>query len=125
MPYVRIGDQLELVATFKDEKDKATRQTEVRSLMENLGIEASYAKYPRRMSGGQKQSAAIARAFIGNPQLILADKPTASLEPDRIQEIDQLIDNEVNSKNKNAIMMKRDRPIPSYVDTTYKLKPAL
>ena len=65
-PYMRIGDQLELVAKLKGKKDKAARQAEVRSLMQDLGIEASYTKYPRQMSGGQKQRAAIARAFIGN-----------------------------------------------------------
>ena len=38
---MRIGDQLELVAKLKGEKDKAARQAEVRALMEDLGIEAS------------------------------------------------------------------------------------
>lgn len=81
--------------------------------MQDLGIEASYAKYPRQMSGGQKQRVAIARAFIGNPQLILADEPTASLDPDRGQEIAQLICKEVKSKNKSAIMVTHDRSIPA------------
>ncbi|WP_318836534.1 ATP-binding cassette domain-containing protein [Schaalia sp. ORNL0103] len=120
-PYMRIGDQLELVAKLKGQKDKAARQAEVRSLMQDLGIEASYAKYPRQMSGGQKQRAAIARAFIGNPQLILADEPTASLDPDRGQEIAQLICKEVKSKNKSAIMVTHDRSILPYVDTIYEL----
>ena len=120
-PYMRIGDQLELVAKLKGEKDKAARQAEVRSLMQDLGIEASYTKYPRQMSGGQKQRAAIARAFIGNPQLILADEPTASLDPDRGQEIAQLICKEVKSKNKSAIMVTHDRSILPYVDTIYEL----
>ena len=57
---MRIGDQLELVAKLTGQKDKAMRQVEVRSLMEDLGIEASYAKYPRQMSGAKKQRAAIA-----------------------------------------------------------------
>ena len=104
MSYVCIGDQLDLVAKLNDKKDKAARQAEVHSLMQNLGIETSYAKYPRQISGGQKKRAVIARAFIGNPQLVLADDPKASLGPDRIQEIDQLIGNEVNSKNKSAIV---------------------
>ena len=118
---MRIGDQLELVAKLKGEKDKAARQAEVRALMEDLGIEASYAKYPRQMSGGQKQRAAIARAFIGNPQLILADEPTASLDPDRGQEIAQLIRKEVKSKNKSTIMVTHDRSILPYADTIYEL----
>ena len=118
---MRIGNQLELVAKLKGEKDKATRQAEVRSLMDDLGTEAPYAKFPRQMSGGQKQRAAIARAFIGNPQLILADEPTASLAPDRGQEIAQLICKEVKSKNKSAIMVTHDRSILPYVDTTYEL----
>lgn len=89
--------------------------------MEDMAIEACYSKYPRQMSGGQKQRAAIARAFIGNPQLILADKPTASLDPDRGQEIAQLICKEVKSKNKSAIMVTHDRSILPYVDTIYEL----
>ena len=89
--------------------------------MQDLGIETSYAKYPRQISGGQKKRAVIARAFIGNPQLILADEPTASLEPDHIQEIDQLICKEVKSKNKSAIMVTHDRSILPYMDTIYVL----
>ena len=63
-----------------------------------MGIEACYHQYPNQMSGGQKQRAAIARAFIGNPQVILADEPTASLDPDRGQEIAQLIQKKSNPK---------------------------
>ena len=121
LPDTRIGDQLELVAKLKSERDKAARQAEVHSLMQDLVIATSYSKYPRQISGGQKKRAVIARAFIGNPQLILADEPTASLEPDRIQEIDQLICKEVKSKNKSAIMVTHDRSILPYMDTIYVL----
>ena len=122
LSYMKIGDQLELVAKLKGEKDKKKRQEEVKALLADLGIEACYHQYPNQMSGGQKQRAAIARAFIGNPQLILADEPTASLDPDRGQEIAQLIQKEVKSKNKSAIMVTHDRSILTYVDTIYELK---
>ena len=122
LSYMRIGEQLELVAKLKGEQDKRRRQEEVRSLLADLGIDACYRQYPNQMSGGQKQRAAIARAFIGNPQLILADEPTASLDPDKGQEIAKLICNEVKSKNKSAIMVTHDRSILSYVDTVYELK---
>lgn len=122
LSYMKIGDQLELVAKLKGEKDKKKRQEEVKALLADLGIEACYHQYPNQMSGGQKQRAAIARAFIGNPQVILADEPTASLDPDRAQEIAQLIRKEVKSKNKSAIMVTHDRSILTYVDTIYELK---
>ena len=122
LSYMKIGDQLELVAKLKGEKDKKKRQEEVKALLADLGIEACYHQYPNQMSGGQKQRAAIARAFIGNPQVILADEPTASLDPDRGQDIAQLIQKEVKSKNKSAIMVTHDRSILTYVDTIYELK---
>jgi len=122
LSYMKIGDQLELVAKLKGEKDKKKRHEEVKALLADLGIEACYHQYPNQMSGGQKQRAAIARAFIGNPQVILADEPTASLDPDRGQEIAQLIQKEVKSKNKSAIMVTHDRSILTYVDTIYELK---
>ena len=122
LSYMKIGDQLELVAKLKGEKDKKKRQEEVKALLADLGIDACYHQYPNQMSGGQKQRAAIARAFIGNPQVILADEPTASLDPDRGQEIAQLIRKEVKSKNKSAIMVTHDRSILTYVDTIYELK---
>ena len=122
LSYMKIGDQLELVAKLKGEKDKKKRHEEVNALLAALGIEACYHQYPNQMSGGQKQRAAIARAFIGNPQVILADEPTASLDPDRGQEIAQLIRKEVKSKNKSAIMVTHDRSILTYVDTIYELK---
>ena len=122
LSYMKIGDQLELVAKLKGEKDKKKRQEEVKALLADLGIEACYHQYPNQMSGGQKQRAASARAFIGNPQVILADEPTASLDPDRGKEIAQLIQKEVKSKNKSAIMVTHDRSILTYVDTIYELK---
>ena len=122
LSYMKIGDQLELVAKLKGEKDKKKRQEEVKALLADLGIETCYHQYPNQMSGGQKQRAAIARAFIGNPQVILADEPTASLDPDRGKEIAQLIQKEVKSKNKSAIMVTHDRSILTYVDTIYELK---
>lgn len=122
LPYMKIGDQLEVVAKLKGEEDAAKRKADVKGLLAELGIEDCYGQYPNQISGGQKQRAAIVRAFIGKPQLILADEPTASLDPERGQEIVQLIQCEVKSKNKSAIMVTHDRSVLKYVDTVYELK---
>ena len=91
-------------------------------LLEKVGLADKANANPDSLSGGQKQRAAIARAFIGNPQLILADEPTASLDPERGQEIAQLIQREVKSKHKSAIMVTHDRSVLEYVDTVYEMK---
>ena len=122
LPYMKIGDQLEVVAKLKGEKEASKRKEEVKGLLAELGIENCYSQYPNQMSGGQKQRAAIARAFIGNPQLILADEPTASLDPEKGKEIAQLIQREVKSKHKSAIMVTHDRSVLKYVDTVYEMK---
>ncbi len=89
---MKIGDQLEVVAKSKGEKDAAKRKAEVKGLLAELGIEDCYGQYPNQMSGGQKQRAAIARAFIGNPQLILA---MIDYQP---PELRQQTDNWLNAK---------------------------
>lgn len=58
----------------------------------SLGIEDILGKYPYEVSGGQKQRAAIARALITNPTLLLADEPTGALDSKAATALLQLFD---------------------------------
>ena len=60
------------------------------------------------MSGGEKQRVAIARAFMNDPDIILADEPTASLDSERGRKVVEMISSEVKSRNKAAIMVTHD-----------------
>ena len=122
LSYMTVGDQLEEVSKLKGQRDASKRKEEVQTLLKELGVEGCYHLYPNQISGGQEQRVAIARAFIGNPQLILADEPTASLDPEKAQEIAQLIQREVKEKQKSAIMVTHDRSVLEYVDIVYELK---
>ncbi|CAM4113660.1 ABC transporter ATP-binding protein [Streptococcus penaeicida] len=122
LPFMSIKDQLLMVAKMKGGQDKQSMIQEVLHLLEELDILACQDKYPGQLSGGQKQRAAIARAFIGNPQVILADEPTASLDPKRGRDIAQQIQFEVKNKEKAALMVTHDHSILDLVDTVYELQ---
>jgi len=64
-------------------------------------------KMPHQLSGGEQQRIAIARAFINNPDLILADEPTGNLDPETSEEIIQLLQ-DISSK-KTVLMASHDK----------------
>ena len=72
-------------------KDKA------KNLLKKVGLSNRLDHYPSQLSGGEKQRISIARAVINNPQIILADEPTGSLDMDTAKEIFQLLKNQLNS----------------------------
>ena len=66
-------------------------------LLKKVGLLSRSNHYPSQLSGGEKQRVSIARALINNPQIILADEPTGSLDLGTAKEIFQLLKNQINS----------------------------
>ena len=73
-------------------------------IAKTLGIESLLKKYPYEVSGGQKQRAAVARALITSPKLILADEPTGALDSKSSDELLQLF-GEINRSGQTVIMV--------------------
>ena len=76
----------------------------VLDVTQRLGIEDLLDKYPYEVSGGQKQRAAVARALITNPKMILADEPTGALDS---KSTDDLLDvfNAINTDGQTILMV--------------------
>lgn len=73
-------------------------------IADKLGITALLKKYPYEVSGGQKQRAAVARAMITDPRIILADEPTGALDSKSSDELLHLFD-EVNRQGQTVLMV--------------------
>ena len=92
---------LPLVLSGKSYKEMNSR---LGLLARILGIESLLKKYPYEVSGGQKQRAAVARALITQPKLVLADEPTGALDS---KSADQILDlfNSINEREQTILMV--------------------
>ncbi|MGB0089953.1 MAG: ABC transporter ATP-binding protein [Planifilum fulgidum] len=120
VPYLTVLDQLLVVkkmAGSMTNKDKRFAQ----ELLEEVGLGDKLHKFPDQLSGGERQRTAIARAFMNDPSIILADEPTASLDTQRAFEVVELISRGVRSRNKAAIMVTHDERLLKYCDKVYQM----
>lgn len=78
-----------------------------------VGIEDQAHKRVSQLSGGQRQRAAIARAIVKNPPLILADEPTGALDSETSQQIMSLL-MEMNGRGMTLIVVTHDETVASY-----------
>ena len=79
-------------------------ETAVNLVAEKLSITSLLDKYPYEVSGGQKQKAAVARALVNNPDIILADEPTGALDSKSTQELLSLF-KKINSTGETILMV--------------------
>ena len=92
---------LPLVLAGKSYKEMSSK---LETVAERLGILPLLKKYPSEVSGGQKQRAAVARAIITNPKLILADEPTGALDSKATDELLCLF-SDINSTGQTIVMV--------------------
>ncbi|HAY73542.1 MAG TPA: ABC transporter ATP-binding protein [Ruminococcaceae bacterium] len=92
---------LPLVLAGKDYKEMSGK---LNTVADRLGIRSLLKKYPYEVSGGQKQRAAVARAIITDPRLILADEPTGALDSKSTDELLRLF-SEINAAGQTIVMV--------------------
>jgi putative ABC transport system ATP-binding protein len=92
------------------------RQTQAINILTAVGLGDRTHYYPDLLSGGQKQRVAIARALVTQPQLILADEPTAALDGKSGREVATLMQKLAKEKNCTILMVTHDNRIVDIAD---------
>jgi len=95
-----------LVPTLADKKRPSMKEVSDRAehLLERVGLKEFLLYRPGELSGGQRQRVAVVRALINNPQLLLADEPTGSLDKDSSENIAELLV-ELNKSEKVTLIV--------------------
>jgi putative ABC transport system ATP-binding protein len=98
-----VAENLDLPLSYRDVK-RSERQSIVADILDRFNIVAKKDLFPTQLSGGQQQLVAVARAVVGEPQLILADEPTGSLHTSQGKMIMDLL-KELNDQGTTIIQV--------------------
>ena len=119
VPFLTVNEQFTLVDKVK--KQNNISREELQDLLKQLGITDLVKKYPSELSGGQQQRAAIARALYANPEILLADEPTASLDTKNVEEVGQLFKDLAKKRDKAVMLVTHDPRLEKYADHIYEM----
>ena len=107
IPYRSVYDNVALVLEAAG-KHRQLIQKKVKSVLRLVGMEDRYRAFPPSLSGGEQQRVAVARAVVGDPQIVLADEPTGSLDAESANVIMGLLKG-VYIKGATIIIATHDR----------------
>ncbi len=97
-------------------------RTTASELLAQVGLEARANAYPDRLSGGEQQRIAIARALVHAPPLILADEPTGNLDSDTSDHVLALLDRLVRQTGKTMLMVTHSPDVAAVADRVLHLR---
>jgi len=90
VPTMTLQENVELPMRFAEVK-RRDRRARVQEALERVGLSARFEHRPSEMSGGEQQRAALARALVNRPKVLLADEPTGNLDRRSAQAVGQLL----------------------------------
>jgi putative ABC transport system ATP-binding protein len=108
VPTMSLEENVELPMRFA-EVERAEREARVREALTRVGLSARLEHRPSEMSGGEQQRAALARALVNRPKLLLADEPTGNLDSRTGAEIMELIRELNQNLGMTVIMVTHER----------------
>jgi putative ABC transport system ATP-binding protein len=120
VPFLTARENLTVMTSVSD-APKAELEARADQLLEELGLADRAGNLPEELSGGERQRVAIGRALVTDPDLILVDEPTASLDTELGTQVVKMLASEIKQRGKAGIMVTHDLRMVEYTDRTLEI----
>lgn len=121
IPFLTASENVRLAMEINDQPAKVSRQRTM-ELLEYLGVAERAHHLPSKLSGGEQQRVAVARALANHPSLILADEPTAALDSVRGRQVMELFSKVAHEQNAGVIVVTHDHRALDVFDKTIEME---
>jgi putative ABC transport system ATP-binding protein len=121
LPRLSAADNVEIamVGTDLPRRERAVR---ARSLLGEVGLADKADRFPPQLSGGERQRVAIARALANEPQVLLADEPTGSLDPDSVDRVMTVVDGHRTARSMTVVVVTHAEEVAARADRTVRMR---
>jgi putative ABC transport system ATP-binding protein len=121
IPFLTAAENVRLAMEINDHTPRAARQRTM-ELLEYLGVAERAGHLPAKLSGGEQQRVAVARALANRPSVILADEPTAALDSVRGRQVMELFRKVAHEQNAAVIVVTHDHRALDIFDRTLEME---
>jgi len=122
LPVLTVYENIEYPLLMVQNVPPAERKGRIERLLAAVGMADQKDKYPDQISGGQKQRVAIARALVTNPELVLADEPTANLDSQTAYAVINLMKRMRDELSTTFIFSTHDQKIVGEAEVIFRLE---
>ena len=117
LPLLTLRENVETALLFCQKFPPETRGERVETILKQMGLAHRMDQYASHVSGGERQRAAIARAFVTHPKLILADEPTGNVDSLTAKAIMEILKQRIQKEGMTALVATHDPLVRRYADT--------
>ncbi len=120
-PTLTASENVELMLDLKGVPARSAKKRAA-ELLDQVGLSGKYNSFPSDLSGGQKQRVAIARALAGDPEIILADEPTAALDSHTGKNVMEMMSELAHKRNRAVVIVTHDSRVLGFADRIVKIE---
>ena len=124
IPFLTACENVRIAMEINDQSPRAARRRAM-ELLDYLGVADRADYYPNMLSGGQQQRVAVARALANQPDLILADEPTAALDSVRGRQVMELFRKVAHERQAGVIVVTHDHRALDVFDRALEMEDGL